>query len=83
MKKKSHDPKPHAFVMISCHPGSHGGNLDTLRKIPEVIEAHAVYGIYDEMVRVKRAIDRNCILGPGNIFGAGAAASNERRPVRT
>ncbi|MES0325665.1 MAG: Lrp/AsnC ligand binding domain-containing protein [Candidatus Bathyarchaeia archaeon] len=53
MTKKSHDPKPHAFIMISCHPGSNSGNLDTLRKMPEVIEAHAVYGIYDEMVRVK------------------------------
>jgi len=53
MTKKSQDQKPHAFVMISCHPGSHGGNLEILRKMPEVIEAHAVYGIYDEMARIK------------------------------
>lgn len=47
------EAKPHAFIMISCNPGANGGNLEELIKMPEVIEAHAVYGIYDEMCRVK------------------------------
>lgn len=53
MSKASRNVNPHAFIMISCTPGTHGGNLEELRKMPEVIEAHAVYGIYDEMVRVE------------------------------
>ena len=47
------ESKPHAFIMISCDPGSNEGPLEALRKMPEVIEAYAVYGIYDEMVRVQ------------------------------
>jgi len=53
MTKESKDPKPHAFIMISCNPSPKEGTLDALRDMPEVIEAHAVYGVYDEMVRVK------------------------------
>ncbi len=49
----AHDTKPHAFIMICCYSGTHEGNLDTLKQMPEVVEAHAVYGVYDEMVRVK------------------------------
>ena len=47
------DTQPHAFVLICCESGPDRGNLDALKEIPEVIEAHAVYGVYDEMVRVK------------------------------
>ena len=47
------DTQPHAFVLICCESGPNTNNLDALRAIPEVIEAHAVYGVYDEMVRVK------------------------------
>ena len=53
MTKESKDPKTHAFIMISCNPGPKEGTLEALRAMPEVIEAHAVYGVYDEMVRVE------------------------------
>ncbi len=55
MTKDSHknDPKPHAFIMISCNLGNTDGHLEALRAMPEVKEAHAVYGIYNEMARVE------------------------------
>lgn len=53
MTKESKEHKPKAFIMISCIPESSNGNLDALREMPEVKEAHAVYGIYDELARVE------------------------------
>ncbi|MBT4319174.1 Lrp/AsnC ligand binding domain-containing protein [Candidatus Bathyarchaeota archaeon] len=47
------ESNPHAFIMISCDPGTNEGLLNALWEVPEVIEAYAVYGIYDQMVRVK------------------------------
>jgi DNA-binding Lrp family transcriptional regulator len=47
------ESQPHAFVMICCESGNHEGNLETLRNMPEVQEVHAVYGVYDEMARIK------------------------------
>ena len=47
------ETKPHAFIMISSNPGPKKGTLEALRELPEVKEAHAVYGVYDEMVRVE------------------------------
>jgi len=47
------ESQPHAFVMICCESGNHEGNLEVLRNMPEVQEVHAVYGVYDEMARVK------------------------------
>lgn len=47
------ESQPHAFIMICCESGKHEGNLEALRNMPEVQEVHAVYGVYDEMARVK------------------------------
>ncbi len=47
------ESQPHAFIMICCESGAQEGNLETLKKMPQVQEAHAVYGVYDEMVRIK------------------------------
>ncbi len=47
------ESKPHAFIMICCESGPHEGNLEALKAMPQVQEVHAVYGVYDEMVRVK------------------------------
>lgn len=47
------DTQPHAFIMICCESGPNTDNLESLQEIPQVVEAHAVYGVYDEMVRVK------------------------------
>jgi DNA-binding Lrp family transcriptional regulator len=53
MTKESKEQQPKAFIMISCSPGTSKGNLAELREMPEVKEAHAVYGVYDELVRVE------------------------------
>jgi len=53
MTKESKEHKPKAFIMISCSPGSNNGNLAELRAMPEVKEAYAVYGVYDELARVE------------------------------
>ena len=47
------ETQPHAFIMICGKPRTGGGNLDSVLAIPQVIEAHSVYGVYDAMVRVK------------------------------
>ena len=47
------DTAPHAFILICCESGPDTDNLDALKEIPQVKEAHAVYGVYDEMVRVE------------------------------
>lgn len=47
------ESKPHAFIMICCESGPHDENLEALKEMPQVQEAHAVYGVYDKMVRVK------------------------------
>lgn len=47
------ESQPHAFVMICCESGNHEGNIEALKCMPEVQEVHAVYGVYDEMARVK------------------------------
>ena len=47
------ESQPHAFIMICNKSGDHEGNLEAFKNIPQVQEVHAVYGIYDEMVRVK------------------------------
>ena len=47
------ESQPHAFILICCESGPHEGNLEALRMMPEVQEVHAVYGVYDEVARVK------------------------------
>lgn len=47
------ESQPHAFVMICCESGNHEGNIEALKKMPQVQEVHSVYGIYDEMIRIK------------------------------
>ena len=47
------ESQPHAFILICCESGPHEGNLEALRMMPAVQEVHAVYGVYDEVARVK------------------------------
>lgn len=42
-----------AFVLIRSDPGVKGEILNTLEEIPEVVEAHQIYGIYDIIIRIE------------------------------
>ena len=42
-----------AFVLINAEPGTEAEVLEALKAIPEVREAHMVYGIYDIIARVE------------------------------
>jgi len=41
-----------AFVMINTQTGKEQTVLNLIKKIPEVKEAHLVFGVYDLVVRV-------------------------------
>jgi DNA-binding Lrp family transcriptional regulator len=42
-----------AFVLINAEIGSEGDVLKDLKAIPEVQEAHMVYGVYDIIARIE------------------------------
>jgi DNA-binding Lrp family transcriptional regulator len=42
-----------AYVLVNAEIGSESEVLEKLRMIPEVMEAHVVYGVYDIIVRVE------------------------------
>nr|MDO8133027.1 Lrp/AsnC ligand binding domain-containing protein [Candidatus Njordarchaeum guaymaensis] len=44
---------PQAFIFINTEVGSEEEILKQLRKIDNVKEAHAVYGVYDIVVKVE------------------------------
>lgn len=44
---------PEAFVMVTTEIGAEANVLKDLKKIEGVVEANAVYGVYDIIVRVK------------------------------
>lgn len=44
---------PTAFVVINAEIGSETEALEDVRKLEGVEEAHAVYGVYDIIARVK------------------------------
>jgi DNA-binding Lrp family transcriptional regulator len=44
---------PTAFVLINTEIGSEADVLKDLKKVEGVDEAHAVYGVYDIIARVK------------------------------
>jgi len=44
---------PLAFVLINTEIGSENKVLETLEKVEGVIEAYAVYGVYDIVAKVK------------------------------
>jgi len=44
---------PEAFVMVTTEIGAEADVLKDLKKIEGVVEANAVYGVYDIIVRVK------------------------------
>ena len=44
---------PTAFVLINTEIGSEADVLKDLKKVEGVEEAHAVYGVYDIIARVK------------------------------
>jgi len=42
-----------AYVLINTEIGSESEVLDSIRKIKNVIEAHAVYGVYDIVAKIE------------------------------
>ncbi|MGO9644933.1 MAG: Lrp/AsnC family transcriptional regulator [Candidatus Bathyarchaeia archaeon] len=42
-----------AFVFININPGTESAVLKKLRAMPEIKEAHFVYGVYDVIVKVE------------------------------
>jgi len=42
-----------AYVLINTEIGSESEVLDAIKKIKNVIEAHAVYGVYDIVVKIE------------------------------
>ncbi|HKM78990.1 MAG TPA: Lrp/AsnC ligand binding domain-containing protein [Candidatus Bathyarchaeia archaeon] len=42
-----------AFVFMNIDPGTEKAVLKVLRKVPEVKEAHFVYGVYDVVAKVQ------------------------------
>jgi DNA-binding Lrp family transcriptional regulator len=44
---------PTAWVLINTEPGSEADVLKDLKKIAEVQDAYAVYGVYDIVAKVK------------------------------
>jgi DNA-binding Lrp family transcriptional regulator len=42
-----------AFIMINAEIGAEPEVLEGLKKIPEVKEAHIVYGVYDIIIRLE------------------------------
>jgi len=49
----SNDEPSEAFVLINVEIGSNEKIMDALKAIPEVKEAHLLYGIYDMIARVE------------------------------
>ncbi|MGC8569388.1 MAG: Lrp/AsnC ligand binding domain-containing protein [Nitrososphaeria archaeon] len=43
---------PIAYVLLTVEPGKEDDVLQKLRAIPEIEEAHRVYGVYDTIVKV-------------------------------
>ena len=44
---------PGAFVLINSEVGKEQEILATVKKIPFVVEAYAVYGVYDLIIRIE------------------------------
>ena len=42
-----------AYVLINTEIGSENEVLDAIKKIPNVIEAHTVYGVYDLVAKIE------------------------------
>jgi DNA-binding Lrp family transcriptional regulator len=42
-----------AYVLINTEIGSESEVLDAIKKITNVIEAHAVYGVYDVVAKIE------------------------------
>ena len=48
-----------AVVLVNTHVGEENKVLETIRKLDGVEEAHALWGVYDLMVKIKAdSIDR-------------------------
>ncbi|MGC8558678.1 MAG: Lrp/AsnC ligand binding domain-containing protein [Nitrososphaeria archaeon] len=43
---------PIAFVLLTVEPGKEEEVLNKLKTLPEIQEAHRVYGVYDTVVKV-------------------------------
>ncbi|MCI4461029.1 MAG: Lrp/AsnC ligand binding domain-containing protein [Nitrososphaeria archaeon] len=44
---------PLAFVLLNVEPGKEEKVLEELRSIPEIKEAHRVYGVYDTLIKIE------------------------------
>lgn len=44
-----------AFILLNIDVGSDQNIIDSLKEIPEVVEAHNVYGVHDVIVQIKAA----------------------------
>ena len=42
-----------AFILLNIETGSDQNIIDNLSKIPEVMQAHNVYGVHDVIVQIK------------------------------
>ncbi|MHB8567965.1 MAG: Lrp/AsnC family transcriptional regulator [Nitrososphaerales archaeon] len=42
-----------AFVLINADLGAERGVIDFIRSIPNVVEVHTVYGVYDIVAKVE------------------------------
>lgn len=43
----------HAYVLVNVEIGAESRIVNDLKKIPEIMEAWVVYGVYDIVVKVK------------------------------
>ena len=48
-----------AFVLINAEIGSESDVLKGLKEVPEVVEAHMVYGVYDIIARIETETMQN------------------------
>lgn len=43
----------HAYVLVNVEIGSETKVINDLKKVPDIVEAWVVYGVYDIVVKVK------------------------------
>jgi len=43
----------HAYVLVNVEIGTESRIINELKKVPEIVEAWVVYGVYDIVVKVK------------------------------
>ena len=51
-----------AFIFINSKPGAEEELMEELKEIPEVKEAHMIFGVYDIIARVE-AVNKEALKG--------------------